>query len=159
MIRVRDDFKIVRWISGLGPRFRALLGGVLILFLGLVVYPFQTKIVPGWDLKVVDERAAPVNAINVTEHWQHYLFENSNNEELRQTAVDGRVNFPERTMRASLLRRVLATIKKMATESSRARRDPAASIVVWGRKDYETTVAVYKMSEPPQSEITVHSLR
>jgi hypothetical protein len=155
---VRDAAKMVRWISRLGPRVRAVLGMVLLLILLLLLYPFQTTIVPAWDLRVVDEMSAPVGAINVTEHWQHYLFESSANEDLRQTAADGRVSFPERTMRASLLRRALARMSRIASES-RARLDPAASIVAWGRKDHETTVAVYKSGEPPQSEITVHSLR
>ena len=153
-----DAAIILRWISRLEPRRRAILVVILLLLLVLVVYPFQMTIVPAWDLRVVDEAAASVGAINVTEHWRHYLFETYSHEDLRQTEADGRVSFPERTMRASLLRRGLATISRMASEGRRARRDASASIVVWGSNDYETTVAVYENGEV-QSEIIVHSLR
>jgi hypothetical protein len=167
--RVNAAAKVWRWISGLGPRPKGLVIAILVLLLSTLVYPFQITIVPAWDLRILDETHAPVGAINVTEHWRHYLFESYGREELRLTAVDGRVSFPERTMRASLLRRAWATIKTIAADGRHARRDAAASVVVWGSKDYETAVEVYSEGvrvagaspamgrEAARSEIIVHT--
>ena len=161
--------KVWQWISGLGPRPKGLLIAILVLLLLTLVYPFQITIVPAWDLRIVDETHAPVGAINVTEHWRHYLFESYGQEDLRRTEADGRVSFPERTMRASLLTRAWATIKTIAGDGRHARRDAAASAVVWGSKDYETAVEVYSEGarvagvspamgrEAARSEIVVHT--
>lgn len=158
-----------RWISGLGPRPKGLVIAILVLLLSTLVYPFQITIVPAWDLKIVDETHAPVGAINVTEHWRHYLFESYGQEDLRRTAADGRVSFPARTMRASLLSRAWARIKTIAGAGRHARSDAAASVVVWGSKNYETAVEVYGEGarvagvtpamgrEAARSEIIVHT--
>jgi len=100
-----------------------------------------------------------VPAINVTEHWQHYLLESSGNEDVRQTEAQGRVSFPDRAIRASLLRRLLATIGRLLKSGAEAKRDPYASVVVWGSKLRETAVAVYHEERPLQSEIVVHTTR
>lgn len=156
--------KVWRWISGLGPRPKRLAIAILVLLLLTLVYPFPITIVPAWDLKIVDETRAPVAAINVTEHWRHYLFESYGQEDVRQTAADGRVSFPARTMRASLLGRAWARIKRIAGHGGHARRDAAASVVVWGSKEHETAVEVYSEGassamggEAARSEIIVHT--
>ncbi len=148
------------WISKIGPRLRRTLVALVLLLLVLLVFlvfPFKTTIVPTWTLRVVDESGTPVPGINVTEHWQHYLLESSGHEDLRQTEADGRVSFPDRAIRASLLRRLLATIGRLAKSGTEAKREPYASVVVWGSKFHETAVAVYNQEQPPQSEIVVHT--
>ena len=132
----------------------ACLGVLLLLF-----YPFKTTIVPAWSLRVVDEEGASVRDVNVTEHWQHFLLESSSHEQVQRAGNNGVVNFPERSIRASLLRRGLATIGRIKQDGWRARRSPAASVVVWGNKDYATTVAVYIPSELPQSHVIVPAIR
>lgn len=149
----------LHWISELDPRLRAVLLALLFLLLVLVFYPFQTIIVPDWHLKVLDQSGAPVREINVTEHWQHYLLENSGHEELRRTAEDGTVNFPRRTIRAGLLRRLLATVGRIAREGTQGKREPYASVVVWGSRNHTPSVAVYDQEQAPLSEIVVHSFR
>ncbi len=145
------------WISRIGPRLRRALAALLLLLLVLLVFPFKTTIVPTWTLRVVDESGTPVRGINVTEHWQHYLLESSGHEDVRQTGTDGRVSFPYRAIRASLLRRLLATIGRFAKSGTEAKREPYASVVVWGSKFHETAVAVYHEERPPQPEILVHT--
>lgn len=132
---------------------------MLLAVVFLLLFPFKTTIVPEWTLKVVDEEGAAVRDINVTEHWQHFLLESAAHEELQRVGENGAAKFPERTIRASLLRRGLATISRIKSSGWRARRSPAASIVVWGNKDYATTVAVYDPSHLPQSHVTVPSLK
>jgi len=131
----------------------------LIPLLLVLIYPFQTTIVPSWRFLVVDDYGSPVRAMNVTEHWRHYLLESEGHEEITRTEDDGHVNFPARTIRASLLRRMIARINKAASSSGQARTDASGSVVLWGSKEYETTVAIYNEPNPPQSEISVRRMR
>ena len=147
------------WISKIGPRLRRALAALIILLLLILIFPFKTIIVPTWTLKIVDESGTAVRGINVTEHWQHYLVESSGHEDVRQTGADGSVSFPERSIRASLLRRFLATIVRLTRRGTEAKREPFASVVVWGSNLHATTVAVYNEERPPQSEILVHTTR
>jgi hypothetical protein len=147
----------IQRISDLGPRFWKAVAAALILLLVILIYPFKSTVVPDWHLRVVDEKGAPVRAINVTEHWQHYLLESAAHEELQQTGNDGTVKFPDRAIRASLLRRLLATLDRLDETGTKARREPSASVVVWGSKSHETAVAVYHEGQAPQSEIVVHT--
>ena len=149
--------RFIQSISGLGPRSRKAIAGALILLLVTLLYPFKTTIVPDWQLRVIDETGAPVRAIKVTEHWQHYLLESSAHEDLQQTGDDGSVKFPDRAIRASLLRRLLATIVRLTKSGTRAKREPYASVVVWGSNSHETAVAVYNEEQSPQSEVVVHT--
>lgn len=146
-------------IAELSPRVKYALGLVLILLLLVLIYPFQTTIVPSWRFLVVDDHGSLVRAMNVTEHWRHYLLESEGHEETTRTEDDGHVDFPARTIRASLLRRMMARINKAAGSSGQARTDVSASVVLWGSKEYETTVAIYNEPNPPQSEISVRRMR
>jgi len=152
----------IRWISGLkrlGYRSRIALTGTLALLLVILLYPFQTTVLPQWDLQVVDDAGTPVREINVTEHWQHYLLESSGHEEAQRTNQDGRVSFAVRNIRTGLARRLLARISKIGQAGDRGRTDPYGAVVVWGSKGYLTTVAVYQEQEIPQPEIQVQRLR
>ena len=150
---------IPSWLAKSGRSFWVSVAGTSLLALLLLFYPFQTSIVPAWSLKVVDEDGGVVRDVNVTEHWQHFLLELSSHEEVRTVATDGSVSFPERAIRASLLRRAVATIERIKNDGWRARRSPAASVVVWGNKGYATTVAVYNPAELPQSHVIVPIIR
>lgn len=136
-----------------GRSTQSAIGVFVLSILFLLFYPFQTTIVPEWSLKVVDEEGAIVRGANVTEHWQHFLLEGLSHEDARQVGENGAVSFPERTIRASLVRRGLATIGRIKSDGWKARRSPAASIVVWGNPGYATTVAVYFPSTLPQSHV------
>jgi hypothetical protein len=131
----------------------------VLVLLFLLFYPFQTTIVPEWSLRVVDEEGAVVRDVNVTEHWQHFLLESSSHEDVRRVAENGVVSFPERTIRSSLVSRGLATIGRIKRDGWRARRSPAASVVVWGNPSYATTVEVYVPSKLPQSHVMVPTIR
>ena len=130
--------------------------GAAVLLLAFFLYPFKTTIVPRWRLNVVDEtRVLGVPDIRVTEHWQHYLLESEGHEEMQKTNQNGLVDFPARTIRASLASRVMRTIFNFARQGANARLDAYASIVIWGNAGYETTVAVYQPEAPTQTEIVV----
>ncbi len=144
-------------ISALPRRWRLLFAGALVLLLAFFLYPFKTTIVPRWRLNVVDEtRVLGVPDIRVTEHWQHYLLESEGHEERQKTDQNGLVDFPARTIRASVASRIIRTIIGFARQGANGKFGPYASIVVWGSADYETTVAVYQPEAPTKTEIVVH---
>jgi hypothetical protein len=153
--------RFIQWVSDQwrsGYRFRIpviiALAFVLIIFL----YPLQTTTVPHWNLRVVDDAGAPVREINVTEHWQNYLLEPEGHEEAQTTNQDGLVSFGARSIRASVLRRLLAQISKYRNYNNRGRPIRYGAVVVWGSKSYETTVEVYPGEGTPQPEIRVQRL-
>jgi hypothetical protein len=153
--------EFIQWISDLwrlGYRFRIAVAFALVLILITLFYPFKTTTVPQWDLRVLDDAGAPVREINVTEHWQHYPLESSEHTEAQTTNRDGLVSFGLRSIRASVVRRLLARIN-IPTQGNRGRTDPYGAIVVWGSKSHATTVAVYEGKEMPQQEIRVQRLR
>jgi hypothetical protein len=150
--------KLAAWISDrwrLGYRFRIAVVVASVLFLGLLIYPFKTTTVPIWSVRVIDEAGAPVREINVTEHWQDYPLELNGQEEARRTNQDGVATFDSRSVRASLARRLFLRITKPRNRTA----VPYGAIVVWGSKNYSTTVAVYRGEELPQPEIRVQRSR
>ncbi|MEP6820199.1 MAG: hypothetical protein ABJA18_11740 [bacterium] len=145
-----------RWRSGY--RFRIVVIAAFVILLVTLLYPFQTTTVPQWNLRVIDDAGAPVREINVTEHWQDYLLEPDGHEELQSTNQGGLVSFETRNIRASIVRRLFAQISKFGSRDHRGRPVRYGAVVVWGKKEYETTVAVYQGDVPP-AEISVQRLR
>lgn len=141
-------------ISELPGRWRASLAGAILLVLIVLLYPFQSTIVPRWRLRVIDESGTLVPLTNVTEHWQHYLIESAGHEETRQTDEAGFVDFPARKVRASLVTRFADGVRNLISEGKEAKFGPYASIVIWGGGN-ETAVASYKPGSQPQSEVIV----
>jgi len=125
----------------------------LLCLFAILLYPFKTTVVPRWNLHVVDEQGASVPEINVTQHWQHNSLESEGHEELLKTDAEGRVVFPERSIRAGLVSRGLKPVWKLLREGSGAKLGAYASVVVWGSKQNETSVAVYNEDSPPPSQI------
>lgn len=118
----------------------------------VLVYPFQTTVAPAWHLRVVDDTGLAVVGMKVTEHWQHNSLESNGHEDLETTDRDGRVSFPARPIRSSLFARALGPLIKTFKEG---KRGPYASVVVWGNRNYETGVAIYKPGEAPIGEIVI----
>jgi hypothetical protein len=148
--RISDLLKLVY-------RFRIAIIVALVLFLGLLIYPFKSTTVPQWNLRVLDDEGAPVREINVTEHWQHYPLDAEAHQELQRPNQDGFVSFNLRSTRASLVRRLYARMNIGGREKGE-RLVPYAAIVAWGSKAHATTVAVYQGSEIPPAEIRVQRL-
>lgn len=143
----------------ISARARTVCLSIAMLTLILFAYPFQSETTPEWNLRVLDNTGRNVSGINVTQHWQHYLLEGEGHEDLQKTDWEGRATFSQRTIRASLVRRTVAVIGKILSEGRGARLGPRASVVIWGSRDHETTVATYQPDEPPAAEVVVHRLK
>ena len=145
--------KLINWLRIIPPRAKRVIAAAAVCLLLFFVYPFQTTIVPAWNLGVVDEHGDVVTGIKVTQHWQHNLLESIGHEQVQTTNEEGQVTFPARTIRASLISRGTATLVKFLKEGRDAKLGPYSSIVVWGSKDNETNVAVYSGEDLPPSRI------
>jgi hypothetical protein len=137
-------------------RWRAWLAGAVLLVLIILLYPFQSTIVPRWRIRILDESGEQVSGINVTQHWQHYLIESEGHEEARKTDANGVVDFPARTVRAGLITRLVDAAMNLISQGRAAKFGPYGSLVVWGSRDFETAVATYQPGTPPQPEVIVH---
>jgi hypothetical protein len=131
----------------------------LVVFLVAFLYPWETTVIPQWNVRVVDDDGAVVREINVTEHWQNYLLESEGHEEAKTTNEDGEVSFAARNIRAGVARRLFAWITKLGNPGNPSRPIRYGSLVVWGSRSYETTVAVYAGEGSPQTEVRVQRLR
>jgi hypothetical protein len=97
----------------------------------VLLYPFKTTVVPMWRFQVVNEAGDPLPVVQVRQVWQHYTVETSSHEEESVTDENGYVTFPERTVRASILQRVLGFIVKL----------PAFIHASWGPHSYVIVLA------------------
>ncbi len=59
---------------------------------------------------------APVGGFPVSQHWQHHSVERRGHQQVLVTDNDGYVNFPRRTVRGSLMLRVLKPIFNILTQ-------------------------------------------
>lgn len=75
---------------------------------------------------------------------------------MRKTDESGVVDFPARTVRASIITRVIDVVVKLLRDGKAAKFGPYASLVIWGSREHETGVAIYKPGAPLQNEVVVH---
>ena len=148
--------EILRRIGRLDKRILRKLWLPLLIGVIVLVYPFQTTVAPAWHLRVVDDTGLAVAGIKVTEHWQHNSLESTGHEGFETTDRDGTVSFPARLIRSSLFARALGPLLRTFKE---AKRGPYASVVVWGNRNYETGVAIYKPGEIPIGEIVISRIK
>ena len=146
---------IIQVLSRLDQRNRKRLGWLTLGVVIVLAYPFKTTVVPVWPLRVLDDAGAAVAGINVTEHWQHNSLESVGHEENLSTDHAGHVIFPARAIRASLFSRAFAPLAKIVREGNGTKLGRYASVVVWGSKNYDTAVAIYKSGEEPAAEIVI----
>ena len=79
----------------------------------LLLYPFKTTLVPEQRVLVVTRDMHPIRNILVRQIWQHYSLEARGHEEDLPTDVNGRITFPTRTIRASLLMRIFGPLRSV----------------------------------------------
>jgi len=93
--------------------------GVVVCALVIAVFvPIETKFLPEWRLQVADVNGVACSNMRVTQSWGHYrLYLDGNySSDDRVTDMNGYVQFPERTIRASAARRItMPIITRFAT--------------------------------------------
>lgn len=110
----------IRWINEMRILVRSTTFWIVIILGVTVLYPFQSTIVPAQNVLVVTEDWRPIEDASVRQIWQHYSLESRSHEEDLRTGPDGRLTFPRRTIRASLLRRMAYPIRILLAQGVHA---------------------------------------
>jgi len=91
---------------------RLLIVAIICFAIIAILFPIETTVVPEWRLQVVDVNGTACSNMRVTQSWGHdslYL-DGSYSSDNRLTDLGGYVQFPERTIRASMPRRIIMPI-------------------------------------------------
>jgi hypothetical protein len=104
--------------------------GLVILVVIVLLFPFETTVVPEWTIHVLDEHGNSVPRVSLRETWKHYSFESAGHEQDLSTNDAGDVVFPLRTAKASLLVRIVGTT--LNTINPHGDTGPSASVYVLG---------------------------
>jgi hypothetical protein len=78
---------------------------LLLALVSTLLYPFESTVIPSRNVVVMTKDRKAVQGARVRQIWQNYSIESVGHEEDLLTREDGRVSFPHRKIRASLLRR------------------------------------------------------
>lgn len=127
---------------------------LLACFVVILLYPTKIVVVPAWKIRVMDDSGRPLPDELVRQHWRHYSLGDGGDSEDRRTDAGGYVQFPERTARASLLRRVLVPLKDTAALGPHASYGPSANVMVWGGSTVPG-IAWYKSGEALPDELVL----
>lgn len=105
--------------------------------IGAAIYPFESTVVPAWRVKVVDVNGVACENMPVTEMWGHYsLFLIGNHQsEDGLTDLNGIVEFPERRVRATGIRRLVMPVVTQALTIAHGSTGVRGSIHTSGLKD------------------------
>ena len=97
----------------------------------LCIIPFTTVEAPDWEVNVVDKSGKPLGGVNVGESYKNYSAEQTGGELTLVTDERGLVVFPERTIRSSGFKRMIA-IALSATGGVHASFGPHAYVFAFG---------------------------
>ncbi len=84
---------------------------VAIALVSVLAWPTTTTQSPLWEVWVVDEAGQPLEGMTVTLTYQNYSAESEGHSEQKRTGPDGYVIFPQRSLKASRLRRIVTTLQ------------------------------------------------
>jgi hypothetical protein len=93
---------------------------IVIIFGLVLLYPIESTVLPSQNVLVVTEDWRPVQGATVRQIWQHYSLESRGHEDDMNTDQSGRVVFPGRTIRSSILNRVLHPFWNILTQGMHA---------------------------------------
>jgi hypothetical protein len=79
----------------------------------LCLIPIRTVTVPPWRLRFVDELGRPFSSLPVGETWRNYSIEVTDHHADGLTNTDGYVEFPEHTLWAPLLLRIVGPVRSV----------------------------------------------
>ena len=97
---------------------RVLIAAIVCGIIVVMLFPIPSTVVPQWRLRVIDVNGTACPNMRVTQSWGHYvLFTDGNSSsDDRLTDANGYVQFPKRTVRASVARRlIMRMVTRVAT--------------------------------------------
>jgi hypothetical protein len=84
-----------------------------ILVLVLLLYPEKLTIVPAYHVRLVDQSGEPLANTFVSELWQQTAAQRIESLQQVMTNAQGEVDLPQRTVRASLVERMLGCLRNV----------------------------------------------
>lgn len=125
----------------------------LLLIATLLLYPFETTVVPEWRIHVSDQNGKSMRGIPIREVWSNYLIESHDHEEDLLTDADGYITFPRRTIKANFLVRIVkTTINKLNVHGGSG---PTAYLLVIGDYSAATDEPYYVPGRSLATQIVV----
>jgi hypothetical protein len=76
----------------------------------LSAIPYKTTTVPAWRIRFTDESGVPFRSLPVNQTWRNYSVETSDHHASGMTDENGYAQFPERSVWAPLVLRVIGPI-------------------------------------------------
>ena len=122
-----------------------------------MIIPFPTTIVPNWRLRVIDVEGRFCSNKEVSEDWAHYSIYiglGNHQSEYRSTNEDGFVEFPERTVWAPLIWRIVGSMIANVLTLAHGSAGAHASVYTSGLKD--VAWISYKPDKPLPDKMVVH---
>ena len=118
------------------------------IFIAAALYPFESSVVPVWKIQVLDVEGKPCASMSLLQSWGHYsLFLTGGTDmEYALTDADGVVVFPERTVRASVIRRVVMPFVAEIMTLAHGSTGPSGTVHVTDLKD--VAWLSYKVDQP-----------
>ena len=85
---------------------------LIVLFIMCVaLYPAEVTMAPPFKVKAVDSSERPLTRLDVTEYWEDYSLEQYGHAESLRTDENGCVQFPARTLKASVRSSVAGCVR------------------------------------------------
>jgi hypothetical protein len=130
---------------------------ILIVILASLLYPYETTVVPQWTVKVVDEAGSPLAKVAVTEYWWDASVESEDHHAESISDGKGYITFPRRTIRGSLIRRVVPLINRLNVHGGSG--GPHAFLIVAGDMNSTTHNSDYFPGQSLPEEIVLTRLK
>jgi len=133
--RLSKDINSSKWVEPSRKRYLKI--ALLCFVVVLLLYPFESTVVPAWKLRVVNDAGQACAEMQVNEGWGHYSLElnSTGQSEFRFTNEEGVVEFPSRKIRASLVRRIAMPIVANAMTIAHGSTGKSGYVFATGMKD------------------------
>ena len=140
-------------------RVKTELRGLLLIFIGVImIFPFESPVVPAWKIQVVDEAGHPIGGIGVRQSWNNYSVGHIGQSEDSVTDDNGYVTFPARTIRASLLRGLTYPIFNLLC-GPHASWGPSSDVLVLVHDENKLGDAEWSPGKPLPEQAVVRTMR
>jgi hypothetical protein len=140
-------------------RKSVLVGTILAVMLVLLLYPFESTVVPEWRARVVDEAGKPLTGVIVSEHWQPYSIETECHEAETHSDDNGYVVFPRIAIRASIFLRAVGPVRSILATGVHASFWISAYLIVSTGYEHITENDYYRPSQPPPQTVVIRRLQ
>ena len=98
----------------------------------LLVYPMKVTVMPAYRVTIIDQFGKPMAGAGVSELWWQTSAERRQHLEQAQTNAEGKAAFPERTLRAAVLERMIGCLSYLGREGLAASCGSQSSISAAG---------------------------